>query len=453
MGTVHLGRILGAGGFSRVVAVKRLYPWFASDGEFRQMLLDEARFVSRIRHPNVVPTLDVVEADKDLYVVMEYVHGVSLAHLLKHCRDVPMPVDVATGILEGVLAGLHAAHEARGEDGSPLGIVHRDVSPQNILVGADGIARLIDFGIAKAATRLQVTDPGVVKGKIDYMAPEQLLREPVARQADVYSCGIVLWEMLANRRLNESHEGDPAPRRLRDSQQIPPSRHCDGVSEELDQVVMRALSREPKGRFPTAEAMALALRAACAPANVAEVGRWVHDVVADDLEISDERVRLVELAATESSQDMLSPHVISDHRSDSEIPKTTRDAPSPRGAWAWRTVTIGGLLLVAASAGLALRSVWRGSASVASASPRPPSATEATFAPPTVAASSDVPASASAPPSPHGTASPVASSAPSASPPARAPAARAVRPSSKSRCDPPYTVDASGRKHYDPSCF
>jgi serine/threonine-protein kinase len=451
MGTVHLGRILGAGGFSRVVAVKRLYPWLASDGEFRQMLLDEARFVSRIRHPNVVPTLDVVEADKDLYVVMEYVHGVSLAHLLKHCSDVPMPVDVATGILEGVLAGLHAAHEARGEDGSPLGIVHRDVSPQNILVGADGIARLIDFGIAKAATRLQVTDPGVVKGKIDYMAPEQLLREPVTRQADVYSCGIVLWEMLANRRLNESQEGEKLPRRLHDSQQIPPSRHCDGVSEGLDQVALRALSREPKSRFSTAEAMAVALRAACAPANVAEVARWVHQVVGDDLEISEERVRLVELAATESSQDMPPPHVISERRSESQ--KTTPDVPPPRGVWAWRTVTIGGLLLVTASAGLALRSVWRGSTSVAAASPRLPSATEATFASANVTASGDVSAPASAPSSPHGSASPAASSAPSASPPARAPAARAARPSSKSRCDPPYTVDASGRKHYDPSCF
>jgi eukaryotic-like serine/threonine-protein kinase len=307
--------------------------------------------------------------------------------------------------------------------------VHRDVSPQNILVGGDGVPRLIDFGIAKAATRLQVTDPGVVKGKIDYMAPEQLLREPVTRQADVYSCGIVLWEMLANRRLNEPHEGGAVPRRIRDSQQ---------------------LLREPRTRFPTAEAMALALRAASAPANVAQISRWVHDVVGDDLEISEERVRLVELAACESSQDMLSPHVISDH---SDGPKTTLDTPPPRGVWAWRTVTIGGLLLVAASAALALRSVWRGSGSVASASPRPPSATEATFAPATLAAPSDVPAPASAPPSPHASASSVASSAPSASPPARAPAARAVRPSSKSRCDPPYTVDASGRKHYDPSCF
>ncbi len=253
MGTVHLGRILGAGGFSRIVAVKRLYPWLARDGEFRQMLLDEARCVSRIRHPNVVPTLDVVEADKDLYVVMEYVHGVSLAHLLKHCEKAPIPVSVAAGILEGVLSGLHAAHEARGEDGSPLGVVHRDVSPQNILVGADGIARLIDFGIAKAATRLQVTDPGVVKGKIGYMAPEQLVRGLVTRHADVYSCGVVLWEALANRRLGDAHGEEPLPRRIHQSEDVPPSRFSPSVSAELEsgrppRVVRRAEEPLPDGR-------------------------------------------------------------------------------------------------------------------------------------------------------------------------------------------------------------
>ncbi len=139
MGSVHLGRIVGAGGFSRVVAIKRLFPAAASDRAFREMLLEEARLVSRIRHPNVVPVLDVVEAERDLYIVMEYVHGPSLAHLLTRARECaePIPVGIAVGIIEAVLLGLHAAHEARGEDGTPLGIVHRDVSPHNILVGAD----------------------------------------------------------------------------------------------------------------------------------------------------------------------------------------------------------------------------------------------------------------------------------------------------------------------------
>jgi serine/threonine-protein kinase len=453
MGTVHLGRIRGAGGFSRVVAVKRLYPWLASDVEFRQMLLDEARFVSRIRHPNVVPTLDVVEADKDLYVVMEYVHGVSLARALNALVHEPMPITIAAGIIEGVLSGLHAAHEARGENGTPLGIVHRDVSPQNILVGADGIARLIDFGIAKAATRLQTTAPGVLKGKIGYMAPEQLLREPVSRQSDVYSCGIVLWELLTNRRLIEAHEDDPLSRRVNQSEDVPPSRYRDGIGEKLDRLVLRALALEPKGRFPNADAMAVALREACSPASAADVARWLHGVAGDDLEISDERVRLVELSASDSSQDLPAPHVISEV-SDHAVP-TKREKPRAGGVWAWRAVTAGGMALVAAFAAFALRVAWRqGSPGITARS----GAALAAGPPP---AADSVASSTVATPSPPVASSPqrpaVAPSAYSSTPApavtAKAPAARTARPPGKSRCDPPYTVDASGRKHYDPNCF
>jgi serine/threonine-protein kinase len=449
MGTVHLGRIVGAGGFSRVVAVKRLYPQLARDGEFRQMLLDEARFVSRIRHPNVVPTLDLVEEGNDLYVVMEYVHGVSLGHLLKHCHDSPMPVPIAAGIVEGVLAGLHAAHEARGEDGSPLGIVHRDVSPQNILVGADGIVRLIDFGIAKARTRLQITDPGVIKGKVGYMAPEQLLREPVSRSADVYSSGVVLWEAIANRRLSEASGGNALPRRVAKSEDVPPSRFRQGVSPALDGVVLRALALDPKARFATADAMAVALREACTPAGAAEIARWLQEAVGDDLEISDERVRLVELGAAESSQDLPSPHVLPE----STDTGSTTLVEARGGVWAWRLIKVVAAVLVGASATIGLRAAWHHSVSAAARASIPDVAENAR---PMASAlsSAGVPSAsalASPPPAPS-----LASPAPSATAAALAPAPRPVRtsrPSSKGRCDPPYTVDASGRKHYDPTCF
>ncbi len=444
MGTVHLGRIRGAGGFSRVVAVKRLYPWLARDGEFRQMLLDEARFVSRIRHPNVVPTLDVVEADQDLYVVMEYVHGVSLAHLVKHCQASGMPVNIAAGIVEGVLSGLHAAHEARGEDGSPLGIVHRDVSPQNILVGADGIARLIDFGIAKAATRLQVTDPGVVKGKMGYMAPEQLLREHVSRQADIYSCGVVLWEVLANRRLSDAHDD---ARRVRQSEDVPPSRFSGNASPKLDALVLRALSLEPKARFPHADAMAVALRDACAPAAPAEIARWLRDVVGDDLEISDERVRLVELAAADSSQELLSPHVLPEGREASQT--TTGAQPNPRRIWAMRVAKVGGALVVTAAAALAVGAAWHRSVAAAAARDTISGAVAAPSAPPSTPPAFDTnstaPSASHAPPPPTVAPPPTAAS--------RTPSSHAHPASKGRRCDPPFSVDASGRKHYDPNCF
>ncbi len=301
MGAIHLGRVHGAGGFARTVAVKRLFPGFANDAAFREMLLDEARLVSRIRHPNVVPTLDVWEEENDLYVVMEYVHGVSLARLLKRCDGRPIPVGITLGILECVLSGLHAAHEARSEDGTPLGMVHRDVSPQNILVGADGVVRLIDFGIAKAATGLQVTDPGVVKGKRGYMAPEQILGQRVSRQADIFAASAVLWEALTHRTLLDEHGEDAMSRRITTSEDVPPSRYREEVSDALDAIVLRGLAHRPGDRFPTAEAMASAIRKAEVPAAAVEIAEWVRDAASDELELSEERVRLFEQSPDASS--------------------------------------------------------------------------------------------------------------------------------------------------------
>src|SRR5262245_51026591 len=155
MATVHLGRLLGPVGFSRTVAIKRLHAQYAQDPEFVSMFLDEARLAARIRHPNVVPTLDVVATSGELFLVMEYVPGESLSRLARAARDrmERMPPRIVSAIMSGVLHGLHAAHEAKSERGEPLGIVHRDVSPQNVLVGTDGVARVLDFGVAKAAGR------------------------------------------------------------------------------------------------------------------------------------------------------------------------------------------------------------------------------------------------------------------------------------------------------------
>src|SRR5271155_444715 len=208
MATVHFGRLLGGAGFSRTVAIKRLHQHLAGEPAFRATLIDEARMAARIHHPNVVPTLDVVSDDGELLVVMEYVRGESLSRLVRTGHEGEqrrVPLRVAVAIAVGALHGLHAAHEARSDLGEPLGIVHRDVSPQNILVGTDGLARVIDFGIAKAAGRLQSTREGIVKGKIAYMAPEQLAAHETTRAVDVYGMGVVLWEMLSGKRL---YQGD-----------------------------------------------------------------------------------------------------------------------------------------------------------------------------------------------------------------------------------------------------
>ncbi|HZO14748.1 MAG TPA: serine/threonine-protein kinase, partial [Polyangiaceae bacterium] len=194
MATVCFGRLIGPVGFARTVAIKKLRHEHLETPEVVSTLIDEARLASRIRHPNVVATLDMLAEDDEVLLVMEYVPGESLARLLATLRDKSqrMDVPVAAGIITGVLDGLHAAHEARDEQGEPLGIVHRDVTPENILVGSDGLARLLDFGIAKGKGRLQTTRAGQLKGKVSYMAPEQVNGTEVDLRADVFSAGALL---------------------------------------------------------------------------------------------------------------------------------------------------------------------------------------------------------------------------------------------------------------------
>jgi serine/threonine-protein kinase len=296
MATVHLGRLLGPVGFSRTVAIKRLHAQFASDPEFVSMFLDEARLAARIRHPNVVPTLDVVATGGELFLVMEYVPGESVARLARALRDrqTTFPLRVLSGIMTGVLHGLHAAHEAKDERGDPLGIVHRDVSPQNVLVGTDGVARVLDFGVAKAAGRMQTTKEGQIKGKLAYMPPEQLRGASVNRQTDIYACGVMLWESLTGMRLFAGDNEGAIVAKVLDGRVDPPSRVI-GVgkrtltdqalrqTEALDATVLRALHMQPEMRYATAREMALEIERKCPPATASEIGDWVESIAKDVL--------------------------------------------------------------------------------------------------------------------------------------------------------------------------
>ncbi len=279
MATVHFGRMMGAAGFTRTVAVKRLHPHLAEEPEFVSMMIDEARLVARVQHPNVAQTLDVVATGKELLVVMEYVTGEVLSRLLRaeSVRQRRVPVPIVSAVMNGVLHGLHAAHEARSDRGVPLGIVHRDVSPQNVMVGVDGVARVIDFGVAKARGRLQTTHEGSLKGKIAYMAPEQLNAQLTTRLADVYSAGVVLWEMLTGRRLFKADDDLALLAKVREGPRDSPSRWVAGIPPELDALAMRAVARNPGARFGTAREMADALVRIVPPALGAEVGAWVED--------------------------------------------------------------------------------------------------------------------------------------------------------------------------------
>ncbi|WP_437537898.1 serine/threonine-protein kinase [Sorangium sp. So ce726] len=321
MASVHFGRLVGAHGFARTVAIKRLHPQFARDPEFSSMLLDEARLAVRIRHPNVVTTLDSVQADDELFVVMEYIAGESLSSLLREAgrRGAQVPQPIGSAIIAGALAGLHAAHEATDEEGAALQIVHRDVSPQNILVGEDGIARVLDFGIARAAVRSQVSRVGQLKGKLSYMAPEQLRGAPLTRRADIYAASVVLWEVLTGKRLFTGECDAEIFGRILEGVVQPPSVYGD-VPKALDEVVLRGLDRDPSRRYATALEMAAALEEALPPASPRAVGAWVEATAGTLLE-----ARAKSLAAIETSQ-----------RSAAPAPPPTRpavvDDASPRDA-------------------------------------------------------------------------------------------------------------------------
>jgi serine/threonine-protein kinase len=276
MASVHFGRLLGHAGFSRIVAIKRLLPHVARDPDFVSMFVDEARLAARIRHPNVVPIVDVEAVAGELLLVMEYVHGETLSRLLRTARKrgerVPLPI-VAT-IFSNILHGLHAAHEAHDTHGRPLGIVHRDVSPQNLLVGADGVARVVDFGVAKAAHRLQTTRDGQLKGKLAYMAPEQITATG-DRRMDVYAASVVLWETLTGERLFDGENDGAIMHQVLNMAVPAPSARVADLPSAWDEIVLRGLARVITVRFPTARAMALAIEQGATMARPSEVGEWV----------------------------------------------------------------------------------------------------------------------------------------------------------------------------------
>jgi serine/threonine-protein kinase len=298
MATVFLGRISGAGGFQRFVGIKRLHPHLAREPEFIEMFLEEARLAARIHHPNVVPILEIGTSDQGYYIVMEYVEGDTFANLIARTVQAGrrMPVSIAARILCDVLAGLHAAHELADDDGKPLGIVHRDVSPQNILIGIDGSARLTDFGVARATSKLSTTRTGQLKGKLAYMAPEQARSaKDIDRRADIFAAGVVFWEALEGRRLFKGDgEADTLNKVL--NEPIPALKSAGpSVPREIEEVLEGALDRERARRFGTAALFGEALeRAAHEVDEVAthkDIAAFLDEVLGGEILAQRETVR------------------------------------------------------------------------------------------------------------------------------------------------------------------
>jgi serine/threonine-protein kinase len=271
MATVYLGCLVAGAEMVRTVAIKRVHASLAVDAKCTAMMLDEARLASRISHPNVVPILDVIRESGEIMLVLEYVHGVTASQLAREGTSrTHLPPAIAAAIVVGALRGLHAAHCATDEHGRPMGLVHRDVSPQNIMVGIDGAVRVIDFGIARALGRAEVTTGTELRGKVAYMAPERLRGQKTDLRVDLWSAGVVLWELVSGKKLFEADDPIEVAVRV-----------CTGTipqtgNDAIDAVLERALARDLDQRFKTAAEMADALEQSLTIANSREVTEVLH---------------------------------------------------------------------------------------------------------------------------------------------------------------------------------
>lgn len=472
MATVHVGRLLGGAGFSRTVAIKRLHAQFSREPDFVAMFLDEARIAARIRHPNVVSTIDVVVFEGEIFIVMEYVPGESLSRLMRACREqagggVPLPI--AMSIIAGTLYGLHAAHEARDDRDVPLGVVHRDVSPQNVLLGEDGIPRVVDFGVAKAAGRLQSTAQGVLKGKLAYMPPEQIRGQAVDRRTDIYAASVMLWEMLAGRRLFVADNEATVLAEVLSGEVLPPSRHSPELGPAVDALVMKGLARDPAVRFATAWEMAESAQQ-IAHATAGQIGAWTHGLRGPAL--AQRAARVAEIESSLRHQEIVAVPQLADTRTtlveepraqepqgatrewlqhadaqgqSSHVGAFSTTPQAPRRARLPVGLAIAAPLVVLAAVGI-IHGGWSGDP-IATAPPAPPeraapaaspastlpTATAAPTAPPAPSTSASLPAAPTATPT----------SEPRSAPPHPAPRPPAT-PAGKQGCRPPYTVNADG---------
>jgi serine/threonine-protein kinase len=454
MAAIHFGRQVGAAGFARTVAIKRLHPHLARDPEFVAMLVDEATIAARIRHPNVVPTIDVVQSDNELLLVMEYVPGESLAALVKAARrrGERFSCEILSRIMCDALNGLHAAHDAVSDGGAPLDIVHRDVSPSNVLVGVDGAARVLDFGVARASIRLSSTRQGGIKGKLRYMAPEQISDGPITRRTDVYAASVLLWELLVGEALFRASNEAALMARIVEGVVVPPSRRDGTLPPALDAVVLRGLAKDPDARFATARDMAQALAEAVPPATHETVAAWVAHIASDEID-----KRAAELASIESGMPAQPALPAAEPSQPSHVTKTQpavgatevidgptqlawREPPNAERSRAGLSVAAGALACVIA----VVSGIWL--SLPGAAAPLRPGLGHALSGLGTI----DLPEGDDDTEEPT---TPEPSPDDSVASPKTPPPAVPRKATAKANCDPPYTVDASGRRRVKRECL
>lgn len=286
---VYLARVVGPGGFEKFVALKKIHSHLAQEKEFVDMFLDEARIAACINHPNVCPVFDFGEADGAYYLAMDYVFGEPFAAVMRALRKLPPErltparFPLIARILSEAADGLHAAHEATGPDGRPLHVVHRDVAPPNFFIRYDGHVQVVDFGIASAVGKLHMTATGVMKGHLSYVAPEQFNGGKVDRRTDIWGLGVMLWEMLAGRRLYRRDSDVKTMFAVLSEPLVPMRDIVADVPPALDAVVRKALAKNPNDRFQTAREMSQALNSYLQAGNTVvsshEVAKWLQDLL------------------------------------------------------------------------------------------------------------------------------------------------------------------------------
>ncbi|HEX6836145.1 MAG TPA: serine/threonine-protein kinase [Polyangia bacterium] len=270
MAEIWLARVSGMAGFEKLVVIKRLLDKLAIDNEYVEMFLDEARINARLTHSNIVQVLELGQVEGKYFMAMEFVPGLSVSQVGKRATKVlgDVPQEVACGVIAQACSGLHYAHEKTMPDGTPLNIIHRDVSPQNLILTYEGLVKVLDFGIAKADHRQSQTRTGLVKGKFSYMSPEQCLGQGLDRRSDVFALGIVLFELCTSRRLFKRRSTYETYTAITKADVPPPHKLNPKVHEAVEAVIVRALALKPDDRYPTADAMLDALEDAMRKAGL-----------------------------------------------------------------------------------------------------------------------------------------------------------------------------------------
>jgi serine/threonine-protein kinase len=441
-------------------------PEFARDASLVARFKQEVLLGARIQHPNVVQALDVVSRHDELLLVMEFIHGETLAGLVEAAarRGAALPIDVALNIVMSALHGLHVAHEARDENDVALELVHRDFSPQNVLVGSDGYARVLDFGIAKTLTQAIKTDVGGLAGKLPYMAPEQLRHQPLDRRTDVFAAGIVLWEALTGKRLfGATHPDSPATMlEILERALVAPSSLRSGIPESVDVAVLRALSRDPKERFSSAREFALALEATGLSCGQTAVAECLRALCSERLAWLEEQQEIAAQSLARAGRSAASePALESNATSRADAmdimakPETSLEPATLGGVRATRPWVIFASLFAPLVLGgaIAWLTLGRSPPEPHAASPVATQQAHAgALAPPAIAAE-ESPARVSAPMPPAGPPASVPSTRTSPQPPAPRTGPKSVAKGSTASCVPPTYLDARGIRHFKEQCL